>query len=199
MLTKAKQNNEHRNRRTLHIYLEPPGLHRAFSRSKDSTRAPCAEATPPSSPRALRRTGSLKAHFIRAVPPPKVAGGLRSKGLAFHGGLYSGPDFHLHPSSHLLSEAQAEGTSSLAKKIDVSQYLHLGNARTSDMQGKYKVLQEYLPGRSSTQPRFIFINILPEPCTSSGTENSSKIKTVCVKIKIKLCCIFSLSHLYRTN
>lgn len=57
---------------------------------------------------------------------------------------------HPHPSYHLLSEAEAEGASGLAKKTDMSQYLHLGNARTSDMQGKYKVLQEYLPGRSST-------------------------------------------------
>lgn len=48
----------------------------------------------------------------------------------------------------------------------------------SDTQEKYEVLLEYLPGRSRTLPRFMFINILPKPHLSKRTDNSSKKNNV---------------------
>lgn len=47
MLTKAKQNEENRNRRTLHIYLEPSGFSTPRSSQVSAALGQFADATPP--------------------------------------------------------------------------------------------------------------------------------------------------------
>lgn len=119
MLTKAKQNKENRNRRTLHIYLEPSG----FSTPRSSqVRAAlgqlCWRNNPLSHPCCTHsQTQSLKAHFIPTFPPPNVVGAWGANGLSClpQWGLFRPWALPTSP-THLLSEVEAEGTSSLVKK-----------------------------------------------------------------------------------
>lgn len=129
MLTKAKQNKENKNRRTLYIYLEPSGFSTpSFFQRKYSARKHCTDMTSPHTPILVYTalTKYLKAHFLFTFPSSNVVGNWVAKGPAFHKGVCSVPEQYPHPPT-LLSKVEAEDhwplppwASSLMNKTDMT-------------------------------------------------------------------------------